>query len=277
MSGTHHRTWQQYHVGHLNVTVQLDSTAEGRSVERHRQMAKVARQLIATMDAEQIPATWVVSDPAYSAATSLILKSPVNHELAILGDANWVGPTAGRTRFARELVRRISQARATGLNVTTLVPNVAPIDEHIDLVVKQQITAVVGLRMPAATRQSLEPRAIHYGVWELPVSASLPMKATWFRSGERSIWRGIQRTAKEAGAFHLLIDAAAIAAAGQRDDSSVAWLMRRVATLRDRGCVWKHCGPPPRDYLMFRPFRRSGPFSAGRRKAAAVQRGEYPG
>ena len=91
MSGTHHRTWQQYHVGHLNITVQLDSTAEGRSVERHQELADVARQLITTMDAERVPATWAVSDPAHSAATSLILRSAVEHELAILGDANWVG------------------------------------------------------------------------------------------------------------------------------------------------------------------------------------------
>ena len=74
MSGTHHRTWQQYHVGHLNITVQLDSTAEGRNVERHQELASVTRQLIATMDAERIPATWAVSDPAHSAATSLILQ-----------------------------------------------------------------------------------------------------------------------------------------------------------------------------------------------------------
>lgn len=237
MSGTHHRTWQQYHVGHVNITVQLDSTAEGRNVERHQELASVTRQLVATMDAERIPAAWAVSDPAHSAATSMILKSAVDHELAILGDANWVGPTAGRTRFARELVRRMTQARGAGLHVTTLVPSVATIDDQIDLVVKQQITAIVGLKSPATTQQFLEPRAMHYGVWEVPLSASLPMKATWFSSGKRSIWRRIQRTTSDAGAFHLLIDASAIAASGRHDESIVKWLMHRVALLRDRGLL----------------------------------------
>src|SRR5436853_3167817 len=125
MPGIHHRTWQQSDVAHLNVTVQLDPPAEGCKVERHQELANVTRQLVATMDSERIPATWAVSDPAHSAATSLIRKSPIEHEFAILGDANWVGPTAGRTRFARELVRRLTQARAAGLDVTTLVPSVA--------------------------------------------------------------------------------------------------------------------------------------------------------
>ena len=183
-----------------------------------------------------MPATWAVSDPAHSAATPLILKSAVDHELAILGDANWVGPTAGRTRFARELVRRMTQARSAGLNVTTLVPGVASIESHIDLVVKQQITAVAGLNEPVTARQFPDPRALHYGVWEVPVSANLPLQSTWFSSGKWSLWRRIRRTAQEAGLIHVLIDAAAIAASGSRQES-IKWLVRRIAGLRDRGLI----------------------------------------
>src|SRR5882757_6958700 len=127
MSGTHQRTWQQYHVGHLLITVQLDSAATGHKLERHQELAGVTRRLISLADSERLPVTWAVSDPAHSAATSLILQSAVEHEIAILGDANWVGATAGRTRFARELIRRLAQARATGLEVTSLVPHVASI------------------------------------------------------------------------------------------------------------------------------------------------------
>jgi hypothetical protein len=236
MSGTHRRTWQQYHVGHLNITVQLDSTAEDRSVERHQELATVARQLITTMDAERVPATWAVSDPAHSAATSLILRSAVEHELAILGDANWVGPTAGRTRFARELVRRVTQARAAGIEVTTLVPGVASIEGHIDLVVKQHITAVAGLNEADLPRMGIEPRALHYGVWELPLTGSLPLKATWFGSGRRALWRRIERTIADAGSFHLLVDAGAMTAK-RNDEATVKWLVKRVAALRDRGLI----------------------------------------
>ena len=36
MSGTHQRTWQQYHVAHLLITVQLDSAATGGHLARPR-------------------------------------------------------------------------------------------------------------------------------------------------------------------------------------------------------------------------------------------------
>jgi hypothetical protein len=237
MSGTHHRTWQQFHVGHLNVTVTLDSPAEGQAIERHQELATVTRQLIATMEAERVPVTWAVSDPAHSAATPLVLRSAVDHEIAILGDANWVGPTAGRTRFARELVRRVTQARHAGLEVSSLVPRVASVEDHIDLVVKQHITAVAGLAAAVGERQTSETRALHYGVWEVPIAATMPLKATWLGSGKRILWRTVRRTANEAGTLHLLIDASAIAASARGDESVVRWLMHRAATLRDRGLI----------------------------------------
>jgi len=236
MSSTNRRTWHKFHVGHLAITVQLDSIAGGQQRETHQGLANVTRSLIAVLDAHRVPATWAVSDPAHSAATSLLLKSAVEHELAILGDANWVGPTAGRTRFARELVRRVTQARAAGLNVTTLVPGVARVDEHVDLVVKQRLTAVAGLSATTSI-QLAQPKAVHYGVWEVPGSAKLPMRRTWFGSGQGKLWRRVRRTAEEAGTFHLVVDADAMAAGGQREVRTLDWLVARAATLRDRGLL----------------------------------------
>src|SRR3954464_5807578 len=185
MSGTHQRTWQQYHVGHLLITVQLDSAATGQKLERHQDLAGVTRRLISLAASERLPITWAVSDPAHSAATSLILQSAIEHELAILGDATWVGATAGRTRFARELIRRLAQARAIGLDVTSLVPHVASIENQIDLVVKQHITAVAGFESPESERRLLSPRALHYGVWEVPISEDLPLQSGRFFNGKR--------------------------------------------------------------------------------------------
>jgi hypothetical protein len=235
MSGTNRRTWQTQRSGYFLCTVQLDPPAEHPNIQCHDELAGVARRFIALMDTHRLPTTWAVSDPAHSAATALVLRSAVEHELAILGDSNWVGPTAGRTRFAREFTRRVMQARAAGLPVRSLVPRVATIEWHIDLIVKQHITAICGIVQPQTARDTAAPRAIHYGVWELPVTGKLPLECTWFSRRERSLWRRIRRAALEAGAFHLLIDAPAIAGEGQRAEKSVAWLIRRVAELRDRG------------------------------------------
>lgn len=237
MSGTHQRTWQQFHVGHLLITVQLDSPAIGRQLERHQQLAGVTRRLISLADTERIPVTWAASDPAHSAATSLILRSSIEHEMAVLGDATWVGATAGRTRFARELARRLAQARAAGLEVTSLIPHVASIENHIDLVVKQQITAVAGLETPDTNRRSLSPRALHYGVWEVPICEMLPLQSSHFFSGKRSLWKRVRRTINDASTFHLIIDAPAVAEAGQSTEKTIAWLAKRIALLRDRGMI----------------------------------------
>jgi hypothetical protein len=162
----------------------------------------------------------------------------VAHELAILGDPNWLGPLAGRTRFARELARRISQARTNGLDVQTLVPRTASIERHIDLVVKQRITAVAGVDSKTpGTRKFTTPRAMHYGVWEFPVAGNLPLRSTWLSTGGWYSWRCIRRAVAESATFHLLIDAPSVCEEGRRAEKTLAWLMRRVANLRDRGLV----------------------------------------
>ncbi len=157
--------------------------------------------------------------------------------MAILGDANWVGATAGRTRFARELVRRLSQAHATGLEVSSLVPHVASIENHIDLVVKQHITAVAGFEKPEAGRHLSFPRALHYGVWELPISERLPLQTARFFGAKRSLWNRIRRATRDAGTFHIMIDAPAVAEGGPGTEKTITWLAKRIATLRDRGMV----------------------------------------
>jgi hypothetical protein len=238
MSTTHHRTWQQHHVANVLVTVELDPVADAHNIECHRGLAELTKRLVDLFNAQRLPATWAVNDPAHSAATSLIIRSKVAHELAILGDPNWLGPTAGRTRFARELARRVSQARSGGLRVTTLVPRVESVKRHIDLVVKQQITAIAGVDPPPqAAAPWPTPKALHYGVWEVPVTDRLPRKAYWFFEGGRSVLRKIRRAARDTATFHLSIDAPTLEHEGGRAEKSVAWLVRQVANLRDRGII----------------------------------------
>jgi len=237
MPGTNQRTWQRYHVGHVLITVQLDSATQGPGFERHQQLINVAGRLIETADSQRLPLTWAMSDPAQSPAASLVLRSATEHEVAILGDATWIGASAGRTQFARELTRRLTEARAVGLNVTSLAPHTASIERHIDLVVKQQITAVAGCPTEERERKQLAPRALHYGVWELPVTQRLPLESKWIFGGKRATWAQIRRTSREAGIFHLAIDAAEVAQSGRHGEKTFAWLARRIGMLRDRGML----------------------------------------
>jgi hypothetical protein len=237
MSRTNHRTWNKQRTGHFFLTVHLDSPSEAGRREKHPKLAEFMRHMLQLADEHQLPVTWAVSDPAYSAATPLILRSSTPHELAILGDANWVGPTAGRTRFARELARRVSQARGAGINLNTLVTRVESVHRHIDLVIKQQISAVSGVEPPQAPRGPAVPRALHYGVWEIPVAASLPLRTRWWFSGKWFLFKQIRAAAHSGAEFQMVVDAPAIDHEGHGDLRLVDWLMRRVAELRNRGMV----------------------------------------
>jgi hypothetical protein len=235
---THHRTWQTHHIANVLVTVELDPIADSHCMEQLPGLADLTKNLVECFDTHRLPVTWAVNDPAHSAATSLVIRSAISHELAILGDPNWLGPTAGRTRFARELARRVSQARAAGIDLRSLVPRVESVKRHIDLVIKQHITAVAGVGLPphVAYRYPI-PHALHYGVWEIPVTDRLPRRSLWFFEGGWSVLRKIRRAARDTATFHLLIDAPALQQEGRRAQHSVTWLAGRIARLRDRGLI----------------------------------------
>ena len=238
MANATRRSWQSHPVGRLLFTVDVEPVEVDRNVERRRSLADVTEQLVELLAAQRLSATWAVGEPARAAIGPLVALCEVPQELALAGDSSWVGPTAGRAAFARELSRRLTQARAAGIDVATLVPRVASVKPHIDLVVKHGIRAVVATS--DATRQrasSLAPRALHYGVWEFAVSQRLPIQSTWLAAGGMRLQRRVSRSAAEAATVHLQLDAPALAEAGRAAMTTLARLARQIAKLRDRGLL----------------------------------------
>ena len=230
-------SWHPERAGQLLVTVELDPVADCHSIQRHRGLARVARQLVELADRLRLAVSWAVGDPAYSAATPLVTRSEVPHELAVLGDPNWLGPTAGRTRFARELARRVSRARAAGISAVSLVPRVAEIDRDLDLVVKQGVRAVAGVGTAARRAGAVSARALHYGVWELPTACRLPLAGGWFAGSVGSVGRAMSRAGRAGAMFHLVVDAPAVEQEGSHAEHAVERLWTHAAALRDRGLV----------------------------------------
>jgi hypothetical protein len=238
MSQANRRSWQKQQVGYIHLTVEAEPSNIDHNLDRHRGLAKVTEQLFEMFNRHDLPATWAVGDPAHSAAAGLVAASKTKHDLALLGDQYWIGKTAGRTRFARELARRVSQSHTAGIETVTLVPRVASVAEHIDLVVKHGIRAVVSTSEATAKRAPIAgPRAMHYGVWEFAATERLPLKSSWIPGGGWKLFRTISRAARDAASFHLVIDAAAVESAGRSATNSIERLTRRIAKLRDRGLV----------------------------------------
>lgn len=236
MSSLYRRTWQQHRVGQFVFTVELDPIAEDCRIAQHSQLRDSTKTLVNAFNSHRLPATWAVSDPAFSAATSLITGSSAFHEMAVLGDAAWIGPSAGRTRFARELERRVIKSRSVGINVRALVPRVDSVGSNIDLVVKQGLVAVSGTEVRQRRRKANSPKALHYGVWEIPQSLRLPQQlprlfAQW------AMERQLTRAAEDAALFHVVLDAPALAKQQDGGARLVVTVAEQVAKLVKRGLV----------------------------------------
>jgi hypothetical protein len=236
MSGVPSR--QKLHVGCLHLTVEASPVVGMCHLAQHRCVSEVTKQLVQLLDAHRVPATIATNEPGRGPLTSLVTLSKVRHELALLGDSDWIGQGAGRTRFAGELVRRVGQARAAGVEIVTLVPRTAIVGDHLDLVAKQRIGAVVGTA-PVLGRKyrPTRPQTLHYGVWEFAATERLPRPTTWFSDGGWKLIRGIRNAAREAGTFHLVIDASSDEEQAAPMLTMLTRLVRRVARLRDRGLL----------------------------------------
>ncbi|MBW3595970.1 MAG: hypothetical protein KY475_01695 [Planctomycetes bacterium] len=192
-------TREQMGVATVSVDVNFDGPA-GRD-------ATVTR-LLELLDRYAVPATWALPAPGKCTIAPRVLESGASHEIAILGDARWVGQTAGRGRFALELARRASEARDAGFTVRGLAVTGAQVPrDHYDLLVKHGISAVRQPRsVPGRRLRHLQPQSLRHGVMEIPPSAVVPESRRWLSRGAGRV--AIVRAAAAAEVAHLVVDAA---------------------------------------------------------------------
>jgi hypothetical protein len=169
--------------------------------------------------------------------------SPIVHEIAILGDRSWVGREAGRSRFARELARRATRGRAAGLEISTLLLRDAELDDHLDLVVKQGVSAIAG--QPPVRRQSWLARPqtavmqLRFGLYRFATQAAVPDKSSWFSLGAgRRARRAIDAAIAHHDVCHLHFDSLAIAAEGRPAIRRIQRLLGHVQRRSEQGGLW---------------------------------------
>ncbi len=207
--------------GILAISIDLELDVQRRGGDQQQSLETVGRQLTDLLAQYRLPATWAVADPAVSAATDRILATNPAHEIAILGDRTWVGREADRPRFARELTRRATRGRTAGLTISTLLLRGTELDSHLDLAVKQGITAVVRAdATPSAKwfgRARTEVAPLRFGLWQLPTQLALPCERDWrvWRSPARQARNELARAVGERQVFHLSIGGLAAAAANR--------------------------------------------------------------
>ncbi len=226
--------------GTLTVSVDLEHDHVHVGLAEQRELEEVANRLMELFARHKLAVTWAVADPALSAARARIDVVRGGHEMALLGDASWVGREAGRSRFARELMRRVARARGEGLIMRTLALRTAMPIDHCDLAIKEGIMAA---RQPGPVQAKraprLQPQALRFGLWGFPISMTLPAASRWLPGGGglRAARFEIDKAIAERGLAHLAIDAPQLAERGASALRVVERVIEHAAHRRQHGLL----------------------------------------
>lgn len=226
----------------VSIDLELDPMRHERN--QSHSLDAAAKSLVRVLSRYRTPATWAVADPAISAATDQLLADELGHEIAVLGDRTWVGKEAGRMRFGRELARRVGHARAAGIPLTTLALRGIELVDHLDLVVKQEISVVCSDYRDLSTgwfaRPIVQaPAALRFGLWEVPPTMQLPADrgfSLWYSDRRRSR-KAIDRAIQERGIHHLRIDALSFAERGDSAERTLDQILRYATTRAAAGAL----------------------------------------
>ena len=192
------------------------------SVDVPGQLSKQqSHSLFQALRRTRTPATISVPSPGEHELYTRGLAEPLRHDFAILADPTWVSQQAGRTKFARELARRVEVAANKGLDVRTLALAGTELAGNLDLLVKHRISIV---RSSGST--GFEPQSLRFGVWQAPVSFSISPATRWpFGGIEWAVSRALSKAAKSHDLVHVVTDGTAFS------DSSISATLDRILTL----------------------------------------------
>lgn len=216
----------------LSIDLELGLDQQGKGFENRLETA--TSELLRILENFRIGATWSVADPAISAATGAIVRSKLNHEIAVLGETSWAGPGAGRQRFARELDRRISSAQARGITVSTLTLRNTEIGGNLDLLVQSGIRVLRRGRVPTLT-VAIPPKELSYqGLLETPLSIQIPTMKRWdWTSGCRKAQQLVESAIHQRGHLHVVIDGANLVTRLERSLQSISKFLAFGVTRQD--------------------------------------------
>ena len=218
----------------LSIDLELDLEHHGKTSQRR--LDEIRSRLVSLTRTHDIPATWAVADPTLSAASESILAAGCGHEIAVLGDQAWLGPGCGRERLARELTRRFSAPRKTGISVTTLaLRNVQQVVD-LDLLLAHGVTALCGPPIEQrSTIKKLPQPPIRFGLWQPPTAWKIAPQVRWWSSQTWRLRHEIKRAIRRKSLLHLRLEALRLVDTSDRALDVIEALFRYVAAKRDTG------------------------------------------
>lgn len=221
------------------VTISIDVRASQEQNRLQRLENETLGRLLLALQQNNLTATWAIASPDISVASKSICDVDAAHEIAILADSTWAGPNVGRTHFARELLRRVDEARDGGRAISTLAMYRGRIDEHLDLLVKHRINLIREVSLPTKNRpRKMRAKSLRYGLWQATPVLQIPSTQRWWQQRTRGLLRRIVREAAEEKApVHITFDIAKISSGGPAAWRNVLQSLQQIAQLHARGNI----------------------------------------
>jgi hypothetical protein len=214
----------------LVVGVDLGPGAETAAWSEHK---AVATQLLAMLEANQISATWTVANTRLPWLQEL-RAARTWQEIALHWDAPLVKEPSEAFAFAAELRTRLRAAEAADLRIQSL-----SIDPRS--LVPYHALAKAGVRMirPARVRgsqlvRSVQPQAMRYGIWGLPVSCFWPQPHRMLEQlSLQHLLYQMRLASQQANVLHVVLDLPTIARQPDRHLRTVEKLTEQAARLQN--------------------------------------------
>ncbi len=162
----------------LSIVVDLGPRSSGGGAREASMLATVDRLLQLCHDFD-FPATWAMDELAGHDLVQRIVQNGAGHEVAIRADDAWAGAGTGRGAFSHGLSRRVQQAEAAGLEITSICAEGPVCREHLDLLIKYGVDFVALSAGDVPVQGNL--RTLRYGLWEIGPSIRLPEADTRWR------------------------------------------------------------------------------------------------
>jgi hypothetical protein len=223
----------------VSISIDAETTPYTSSAAKSPAAAQsVVAELFDRFNQLRIAGSWAICQPATTPLLQQIVGSPLGHETALLADPALAKSDLSRTDLMQAVVHPLQSAAEAGLSISTLAVGHSWQPRHIDLLTKYGLTLI---RTPHvfSSQTTTGIRAVCYGLWHVPVSATLK-GGGWMANLAQ--WRFARKTVERAilhgGWCHLRIDAASLATGdticGLR---TVDRLLRHLVQLRAAGHI----------------------------------------
>jgi hypothetical protein len=170
-----------------------------------------ATRLIRQVRSHHVAATWSVSHGVNLAQVADLLNhggsqnNNATGEIAWRGEAAWTNGAIGRGKFAIALAERTSAAHEAGVQISTLLLSDGSNVTHLDVAAKYGIRALSGSGSNS-NRQPTGPQAMRFGVWQIPVTATISAAGSWWMNQARRAIHAINVASRSGSLCHVHAD-----------------------------------------------------------------------